>query len=220
MRLLAIGVIVALGFGAAHAQTYRELYDKCKSSSQPPVQRIKDCDAVLERAQPDAKADRAMILLNRSTANLDAKKFDASIKDADDAAALLPRHLDSQNQRCWTRGVANKDIGSGRQACDIALGINNKNAGVWDSSGLIGLRQGAWDKAWLDYNEAYEMDHNMTGSRYGRGLAALALGKTADGEADLKAASGAAAEFKGYGLTPETVKARAAQTPAPATPAN
>lgn len=210
---------VAISAGAAQAQTYREIYGKCETANQKPADRVKNCDVALGQAQPDAKADRAMILLNRSTANLDSKAYDASIKDADNAALLLPRHLESQNQRCWARGVANKDIAVGRGACDTALNINRDNSGVWDSSGLIALREGNWDRAWADYNRAVTIEPNQTSSFYGRGLAALALGRTAESDADLKKAAAFAAEYKGYGLTPDAVKKRVAETPAPA-PAN
>ncbi|MDP3739564.1 MAG: hypothetical protein Q8R02_19405 [Hyphomonadaceae bacterium] len=216
-RLILTAIAAAvIGAGGAQAQTYREIYDKCETTNQKPADRVKNCDVALGRAQPDAKADRAMILLYRSTANLDIKAYDASIKDADEAALLLPRHLESQNQRCWTRGVANKDIAVGRGACDIALDISRSNCGVWDSSGLIALREGKWDRAWADYNEAVRIEPNHTSSFYGRGLAALAIGKTAESDADLKKAASSAAEYKGYGLTPETAKKRVAATPAPA----
>jgi tetratricopeptide (TPR) repeat protein len=220
-RLFAVATACAvLGSGVAHAQTYFQLMDACKNVSQKPADRIKSCDAAFAAAQPDAKADRATILLNRSDGYLNDKKLDAAIADADAAGKLLPRFLQAENARCWTRGVANKDVKEARLACNIALDISNKDAGVWDSSGLIGLRLGEWQKAWYDYDQAYTLNKNQIGSRYGRGLALIGLGKSAEGEADLKAAASAKAEFDSYGLKPESVKKRAAETPTPATPAN
>jgi hypothetical protein len=74
---------------------------------------------------------------------------------------------------------------------------------------LVGLRQGRWQHAWDDYNEAVTADAGMMGSLYGRGLAALGLGRTAEGEADIAKAQAAAGEFADLGLTPEVVKAPA-----------
>jgi tetratricopeptide (TPR) repeat protein len=52
-------------------------------------------------------------------------------------------------------------------------------------------------------------------SLYGRGLAAVALGLAEDGERDIQRAASAAPDFARYGLTPESVKKRAAEIQPP-----
>ncbi len=212
MKLLVITAMLALGAGGAHAQTYRELSDACRNVQQPPAERVKSCDAALSKAQPDATADRALILLNRSDAFYAQKKYDQSIADADASAKLMKRYQPSQNQRCWVRAVANKELDVARWACNEAVDINKDDPAVWDSAGLVGLRTGEWQAAWNDYNRAYTLDSRMTGSLYGRGLAGLALGR-ADADADLAKAASAAPEFAGYGLNPDTIRKRAAENP-------
>jgi lipoprotein NlpI len=96
-----------------------------------------------------------------------------------------------------------------RSACDASLALELRPP-VLDSRGLVNLREGKWQAAWDDYDAAFTADPKMTGSLYGRGLAALALGRTTQGQADLKRAASVAAEFTRYGLTPDVMKAHAA----------
>ncbi len=213
MRLLAIAAVAACGSAAAHAQTYSQLMDVCRNTRVASEPRVTACTTALSRAQPDSTADRALIHLNRADASLALGRFDAAISDADESAALMDRYQPAQNMRCWARAVANKEIEVGRAACQIALDIQGDDAGALDSSGLMALREGNWQRAWSDYDRALAIDDGMIGSLYGRGLAAVALGR-ADGEMDLIKAAPAAAEFRIYGLTPEGVKARAAAKPA------
>jgi hypothetical protein len=215
MRLLALVIMaVGLGAGSANAQTYFQWMDKCRNSQSAPVETAKACDTALSMAQPDATADRAMILLYRSHAYLAAKDFNRAMADADASNAIMNNFFDTENMRCWVRAVANKDLPTGRVACDNAIRMQ-PGAAIFDTSGTLALQEGNWLNARGSFDGAFSRDKTMVSAQYGRGLARIALGETVDGEADLRAASAAKADFDSYGLTQESVKARAAANPKP-----
>lgn len=68
------------------------------------------------------------------------------------------------------------------------------------------LKQGRFQDAWNDYDTAVRGDASIAHFRYGRGIATLRLGRTAEGQADLAAAAALdaniAATYAGYGVTP------------------
>jgi tetratricopeptide (TPR) repeat protein len=204
--LLAVGGAVALS-GAAEGQSFRVEFDRCSDLHLDPQTRITACAAGETLAPGDA--ERGMLLFFRSDARLGAGEYDAAISDADQAAMLLGETRDTLNAQCWTRAVANRELDRARLACDASLALGVRPA-VLDSRGLVNLREGKWQAAWEDYDAAFTADPAITGSLYGRGLAALALGRTQEGEADLKRAASVAAEFARYGLTPSVMKAHAA----------
>jgi tetratricopeptide (TPR) repeat protein len=63
---------------------------------------------------------------------------------------------------------------------------------------------GQWDSAIADYSSALRLDPRLASSLYGRGLAKLKKGGTADGDADISAAKAIEAkiveEFARYGV--------------------
>jgi tetratricopeptide (TPR) repeat protein len=181
-------------------------YNVCVDRQVPAERRIPACTLAYTVATEDS--GRAALLYFRSDAKLVTGDFEGAIKDVDDADRLMPGTPDLLNGRCWARAVADRDLDVARAACDASLALE-PSAGTHDSRGLVGLRQGRWQHAWNDYNEAVTADAGMMGALYGRGLAALALGLTAEGEADVAKAQTAAAEFAAFGLTPEAVKAPA-----------
>ena len=193
--------------GAAEGQSFRVEYGRCSDVHLDPHMRISACTAGNTLAP--GNAERGMLLFHQSDARLVAGEYDAAISDADQAAALLGQNRDVLNAQCWTRAVANRELERARAACDASLAMETRPA-VLDSRGLVNLREGKWQAAWDDYDAAFIANPTMSGSLYGRGLAALALGRSAEGEADLKRAATAAQEFARYGLTPSVMKAHAA----------
>ena len=222
----------------AVVQKLQELQDKseaCADQARPAAERLAVCNAAFEMASKpetmrlltlfgdigslsatssdarpavDSAAQiRAMILAARSEVKLDTGDLGGAIADTDAADKLWPRHAGILNSRCWTRAVAKRDLDAARGYCKAAIAIR-RDANIFDSLGLVNLQQRRWQDAWDAYNEAVSMEPSFTTSLYGRGLAALALGKTAEGEADIAKAGEAAAEFAGYGLTPESMKAK------------
>jgi tetratricopeptide (TPR) repeat protein len=190
----------------ANVEALGRALSTCMNHGAPARQRVAACNAIYKVTA--GNAGRAAILWYRTEARVFAGDAAGAIADADAAEKLLPGNADMLNARCWSRAVANRELETARAACDRSL-QTDKSPAALDSRGLLGLRQGRWREAWADYNAALAINPTMVGSLYGRGLAALALGQTAEGEADIAKAAGAAREFKHYGLTPEAVKAKA-----------
>jgi tetratricopeptide (TPR) repeat protein len=110
------------------------------------------------------------------------------------------------NARCWWRAAGNRDLREALKDCNHALDLDYDDAAIRDSRGLVYLRLGNLDDARQDYDIALRASPKMSTSLYGRGLAELRLGRTAEGQADLAAAkklnSGIAKRFSDMGLTP------------------
>ena len=68
------------------------------------------------------------------------------------------------------------------------------------------MKQQRWQAAWNDYNAAVQIDAAKALSIYGRGVAALRLGRTKEGQADLAAAARlnatVATAYAADGITP------------------
>jgi tetratricopeptide (TPR) repeat protein len=214
MRSILVAVVGAAALaGAAEGQSFRVEFDRCSDVHLDPHTRVSACVAGDPLATTDA--DRGRLLFFRSDARLGAGEYDAAIGDADRATALLGENRDTLNAQCWTRAVANRELDQARLACDASLALGPRPA-VLDSRGLVNLREGKWQAAWEDYDAAFTEDPALSVSLYGRGLAAIALGRNVEGEADIKRAATAAAEFSRYGLTPSVMKAHAVAAASPA----
>lgn len=150
--------------------------------------------------------NHASTFYNRGTLYRDMGDYERAIADYDRAALLSPENADTQNNRCWTRALANRDLEVARAACDEALRLEPNSGDILDSRGFLGLRQGRWQQAWNDFDAAVRANESSAHYRYGRGVAALRLGRTADGRADIVYAEqldpDIARTFAGYGITP------------------
>ena len=102
--------------------------------------------------------------------------------------------------------MANQNLDVARAACDLSLELRPNSAATLDSRGMVGLKQQRWQDAWNDYDAALRINATRASCRYGRGIAALRLRRTAEGQADLAAAAeldaNTAATYARYGITP------------------
>lgn len=104
----------------------------------------------------------------------------------------LPQAL---NGRCWTRALANQDLGKALDDCNRALRLAPHTASFLDSRGLVRLRMGDWDHAIADYDESLQLAPKSAWSLYGRGLARRHKGLAAEGDADIAAAAAIAPDL-------------------------
>jgi tetratricopeptide (TPR) repeat protein len=148
----------------------------------------------------------ASVFYSRGNAFYAQREYARAVADRDEAARLDPQNADYQNRRCWDRAMANREFDVARAACDAALGVRPNDAYTFDSRGMVGLKQQRWQDAWNDYDAAARIDATSASYRYGRGIAALRLGRAAEGQADIAAAtqldSQIAATYAGYGVMP------------------
>lgn len=131
--------------------------------------------------------------LLRSNVYLRLKRYPEAIADADNIRlAGGPAIL---CQRCWTRAVAGVEFDKARLACNQALWLQPEAPAVLDTRGFLSLKEKKFEAAWRDYNAALGVAPRHAHALYGRGLAAIALGREAEGRADLAAATRLAADI-------------------------
>jgi tetratricopeptide (TPR) repeat protein len=142
---------------------------------------------------------------NRGRAYAEKGDVNEAIKDFDRAIELSPKSAENFYARCWVRAVAGTDLKLARADCDAALSLVNEPHAL-SGRGLVGLKEGHFDKAWADYDAAVRAKPETAIYLYGRGIAASRLGRTAEGNADLAAAiklDGKIAEtYARYGVRP------------------
>ncbi len=116
------------------------------------------------------------------------------------------RMASALNARCWTRALWNQELEQALRDCNAALKQLPNTAALLDSRGLVQLRRGEYDKAIVDYDQALKLGAPRPWTLYGRGIARLRKGLTADGHADIASATALdpniAAQAGKYGLTP------------------
>jgi len=93
----------------------------------------------------------------------------------------------AKNGRCWVRALMGSDLEKALDDCDDALGMI-KSAEFLDSRGLVLLRLGKYDRSIADYDAALKLNPRIAWSLYGRGVARMCKGMTAEGQADIAAA--------------------------------
>lgn len=150
---------------------------------------ITDLDAA-DRAAPR----QADVRLHLADQYLFAGQLAAAVKEAtlwidthlrDDVQ--MPR---ARNLRCWARALSGEQLAEALRDCDAALRIRPDTGAFLDSRGLVYLRRGEYDRAIADYDRAIALSSADAWSYYGRGVAKLRKGLTAEGEADIAAAKG------------------------------
>jgi tetratricopeptide (TPR) repeat protein len=117
--------------------------------------------------------------------------------------ARLPTAL---NNRCWRRGLWNRDIDKAEADCKRALKLAPNQFQTLDSLGWVQLRLGRFDKSVETFNAALQKRPKLPSSLYGRGIAEIRLGKRSAGDADVSAATALephiADEFRVWGMSP------------------
>lgn len=149
----------------------------------------------------NAYSNRSLAYLGGATPD-----FAAAIADSDKAAELQPDNADFQHGRCWARAVAGQDLKVARAACDRALELTPNNPDVLDSRGVLNIKEERWQDAWNDYNDAIQANSANSRHYYGRGIAAVRMGRRIEGESDLARAKQMDSEveqsFSKIGISP------------------
>jgi Tfp pilus assembly protein PilF len=144
--------------------------------------------------------------LNRATLYLSRGEFAAAVADYDRVVANLPNEYVGHGARCWALALWGADLPAARAACEGAAQFSPGNPATHNSLGLIGLREGRYEAAWADYDAAVQVSGARPRHLYGRGVAALRLGREPEGRADLAAATAEDPNmpetYATYGVTP------------------
>jgi tetratricopeptide (TPR) repeat protein len=215
ISLLRISSIAIVGFALVslaapldtNAQTSAPQWAQCLNRDNAYARdlQIGGCTAVIRSGQ-ETQDKLALAFGQRGRAYSAQKEYANAIADFDQAGQLAPNDHIWQNSRCWWRAVANRELDVARAACDTALTLAPGNAAARDSRGLVGLRQGRFLDSWDDYDAAVRSTTANPWALFGRGVAALALGRSQEGQADIARATQLDAKiaqsYASFGVTP------------------
>jgi tetratricopeptide (TPR) repeat protein len=144
--------------------------------------------------------------LNRGVAYLRLGDGSHALADITLAAGLAPNNPAIQNNLCWVIARTGGDLDRARAACDRALQLSPQLHMAFDSRAFVFLRQNRFQEAWNDYDTALRVAPSDAHHLYGRGIAALRLGRQAEARDDMaravQAQAGIAHTYADYGVTP------------------
>jgi len=104
--------------------------------------------------------------------------------------AGLPEAL---SERCWTKAVALRDLDHALADCNRALRLRPDFAPFLEARALLKFRRGEYRESLADYDSAQKLDSkphgNAVWTHYVRGLDLLKLGRAAEGQAEIDAAT-------------------------------
>jgi len=145
------------------------------------------------------------ILLERGLAYEALHDSEHAIADYRDGMRRAPHEPDLGNALCWILAVQGESLDEARRACDQSLRDRPDHSPTLDSRGLVGLKQHRYQDAWNDYDAATRLGAGPSWV-FGRGVAALRLGRTAEGQADIARAeamnSGVRQFYADFGIRP------------------
>jgi predicted aspartyl protease/Tfp pilus assembly protein PilF len=154
------------------------------------VEALADLDAAAALAPPQGDVRLKLAQLYAGAAN-----FAAAIKQWDmwiESHPVDARFTGALGERCYLKALQNQDLSSGLSDCNRALALadmrNPDNATLWANRGMVRLRQGAYDKAIVDFDDTLEKQPKNVRALYGRGVAKIRQNKLEDGETDIDAA--------------------------------
>ena len=99
------------------------------------------------------------------------------------------RMAQALDERCRARGLLNQDLNKALADCNAALKLAPGDPSALESRGLVRLRMTDLDGAIRDYSDAIRLNPSNPWSLYGRGVAKLHKGLSAEGQADIQAAT-------------------------------
>ncbi|MGZ6019952.1 MAG: aspartyl protease family protein [Phenylobacterium sp.] len=175
-------------------------------TTRDPVRAKADFDAAMKLSPNDSS-----LIAQAGAAYARAGLYEPAIHELDTWIAAhakdedLPRAFTS---RCYARATWGKELPTALADCDAAM-RKDKTSEVMETRGLVLLRMGRLDEAIAQYTAAIKAQPRAAPALYGRGLAELKKGQKTEGDADVAAAAaiapGLAAQFKRFGVAPETV---------------
>lgn len=145
---------------------------------------------------------------NRGHAYAGLRDYNRALVDFDRAAVLDRSGHEYDNDRCWYRLMANRELNVARAACDrgVAGSANDPSylANILDSRGLLNLKEGRFQDAFIDYDRAAQLLTTNGSYPFGRGVAALRLGRAEEARADFARAMAIdpqiASRYAGWGF--------------------
>lgn len=137
------------------------------------------------------------------------KNYAGAVADAEEAIRLAPEEASYLNEGCWLRAAyTRRDLAQARKYCDKAIALEPSSYEARDTRGMLNLREKRYADAWDDYDRAYQMRKNAH-YLFGRGIAAIRLGRQEAGSRDIGDAirqdPKIAERYAEYGVTREFI---------------
>ncbi len=156
--------------------------------------------------QADLRLELANLYSRQERYSASIKQYDLWIGSHPDEARL-PSALAG---RCLASALANQDLGQGLSDCNKALrraSDHDPNYGLlYADRGMVYLRQGNYDKALADFNDALKVMPKNARALYGRGVVESRKNLATQSAADIAAAQAIAPElpehYQRYGIVP------------------
>jgi tetratricopeptide (TPR) repeat protein len=186
--------------GLARAAAYRKRADRYREAE--------DVDrAIADYTQAIRyDADMAVAYTRRAGLHMRRSAYQRAADDYTQAIRVLPDHPSGYAGRCRALLFSNGSPQAARADCDEALRLRPDYTYALNARGILNLREGRFDEAWADFDAHVSGYSGVADSLYGRGVAAVRLGREADGRADIAEATALAPDiaqtFASYGVTP------------------
>jgi tetratricopeptide (TPR) repeat protein len=136
------------------------------------------------KANPNDPVARA----TRGNAYLELGDYEHALVDHDAVLAQVGDDPGALGNACWVRALANTDLDRARVYCDKAV-AKRRSLADYDTRGFLNIRQGEFEAAIADYDQALKARPKTASTLYARGVAKIRLGREAEGRADMAAAS-------------------------------
>ncbi|MDZ4364062.1 hypothetical protein [Brevundimonas sp.] len=108
--------------------------------------------------------------------------------DADIYANLWPDLLLGYYVGCLARGAGGFDLDTAERLCETAMRLTD-DPSVFSVRGILRLKQNRNQDAWADFDRHLQASPRTAQAAYGRGIAAMRLGRVSEGRADIAAAA-------------------------------
>ena len=178
---------IALNAGYLDAYIARAwVYVRQKKTSEA----LGDAEAAEKLAPPQGQIRLALADLYMSLENPGAaiRQWDLWI----DSHPVDAHFVGALARRCFAKALQGQNLDSALSDCNRAIALvnmrNPDEAWLFANRAFVRLRQGAFDKAISDFNDALKLQPKSGYALYGRGLALIRTNKAQQGESDIDAA--------------------------------
>jgi Flp pilus assembly protein TadD len=165
---------------------------------------VEACTALLRSGGSDHER-RFFALSHRARAYARSSDYQRAVPDFREAVRLEAGDHRMWNGLCWSLAVRGDSLAEARAACDRGLRLHPDDPEILDSRGLVLLKEGWFQEAWNDYDRACRIEPRGISWLYGRGIAAIRLGRVDEGLADLELAEtgypGIRAMYERFGIS-------------------
>lgn len=109
-------------------------------------------------------------------------------QDADIIANLWSGYPYGHAVGCLARAAEGRELETAERNCARALELSDEPS-MFTMRGVLRLKQNRDREAWADFSVALQGDPGAQQALYGRGIAAMRMGRTSEGRADIDAAA-------------------------------